>query len=241
MGANCVTTVDVVTVRLLWTEDVGLRPAPHLLRGALGRRFANNPLIHQHDGESVLYRYPRIQYRWDRSGPLLLGLAEGAQFLTETDWVGMELDLNEQRVTVRDAICSFRRHKIGPTPRLRRYRFAAPWLPLSQENYQRYQQLGWTERRTELDRLAVAGTLLGLRGFGVNFPERLYAGFELRTARPCRYKDVDLLGFTGEILLNVDLPDGFAIGRAISHGYGWLVSAEGREDDDNSADQCGID
>ena len=109
----------------------------------------------------------------------------------------MELDLEDQRVTVRDAICNFRRHEIRPALQLRRYRFAAPWLPLSQENYQRYQDLEPADRRTELDRLAVAGTLIGLRGFGVKFADRLYAGFEMRSIRPCRYKDVNMLGFNG--------------------------------------------
>jgi hypothetical protein len=220
------TAVDLVTLRLTWAEDVAVRPAPHLLRGAIAQRFAENPLVHQHDGEHVVYRYPRIQYRWDRTGPWLLGLGDGAHFLAQTDWSGMQLRLADCPVTVRDATCAFRRHEIRSTPRLKRYRFAAPWLPLSQENYRKYQHLSRTEQRGELDRLAVAGVLLGLRGFGVDFGERLYAGFETKFARPCRYKGVDLLGFTGQLLVNVDLPDGFAIGRAVSHGYGWTISAQ---------------
>jgi hypothetical protein len=226
------TAVDLVFLRLSWAEDVALRPAPHLLRGAVGRRFPDNPLVHQHDGEQVVYRYPRIQYRWDWSGPWLLGLGDAAQFLVQTDWTGMELQIGDRAVAVRDATCVFRRHTIQRTSYLKRYRFIAPWLPLSQENYRKYQRLSRARQRTELDRLAVAGVLLGLRGFGVEFPERLYAGFEMKSARPCRYKDVVFLGFTGQLLVNVDLPDGFALGRAVSHGYGWIATAdeEGRHD-----------
>jgi hypothetical protein len=230
------TAVDLVTLRLTWREALSLRPAPHLLRGAIGLRFPNNPLVHQHDGEQVVYRYPRIQYRWDWTGPWLLGLGDGAHFLAQTDWTGMDLQVGDCPVTVEDATCAFRRHEIRSTPRLKRYRFAAPWLPLSQENYRKYQQLPRIEQRAELDRLAVAGVLLGLRGFGVEFRERLYASFEMKSTRPCRYKGIDFLGFTGQLLVNVDLPDGFAIGRAVSHGYGWVVSAEKELGDDLPGD-----
>ena len=96
----------------------------------------------------------------------------------------------------------------------------------------------------ERDRLAVAGLLIALRGFGVDFPGRLYAAFELHGARTCHYKGVDLLGFRGRLLANVDLPDGFALGRAVSHGYGWLccdapdsLSRRSDHDADSAADR----
>jgi hypothetical protein len=230
------TAVDLVTIRLVWAEDVALRPSPHFLRGAIGGCFPDNPLFHQHDGERLLYRYPLIQYRWDQSGPWLLGLGAGAQFLKETEWIGMQLNLGGCAVTVRDAVCAFRFHEIRATGRLCRYRFAAPWLPLSQDNYARYQRLSRIERCLELDRLAVAGVLLGLRGFGVEFSERLYAAFEMKSARPCEYKGVQVMGFTGCLMANVDLPDGFAIGRAVSHGYGWITSPQKEPSSDDVRD-----
>jgi hypothetical protein len=214
--------VDFLTIRLLWVEDVPMRPAPHLLRGAIAGRFPDNPLVHQHDGERAVYRYPHVQYRWDNQGPILFAIGEGARFLAGVDWPGMELRIGDQPVRVRDAICTFRRHQIQPSPRLVRYAFASPWLPFSQENYQRYRSMSPAEQVAERDRLAVAGLLIALRGLGVDFPGRLYAAFELHAAGPCRYKDVDLVGFRGRLLTNVDLPDGFALGRAVSHGYGWL-------------------
>jgi hypothetical protein len=214
--------VDFVTIRLNWAEDGFIRPAPHLLRGAIAGRFPDKPLFHQHGGERVVYRYPQVQYRWDREGPILLGLGEAARFLVAIEWAGMELWLGEQRVRVRDAVCAFRRHEVRPTQQLVRYRFGAPWLPFSQENYQRYRSMGPEDQLAERDRLAVAGLLIALRGCGIDFPDRLYAAFDLHETHPCPYKGNDLLGFRGRLLANVDLPDGFSMGRAVSHGYGWL-------------------
>jgi hypothetical protein len=82
--------------------------------------------------------------------------------------------------------------------------------------------MGPSASKYELDRLAVGGLLVGLRGFGVDFPGRLFAAFEESSRKPCRYKDVEMIGFRGQFVANVDLPDGFALGRAVSHGYGWV-------------------
>ena len=71
--------------------------------------------------------------------------------------------------------------------------------------------------------MAVAGLLMGLRGLGVNVGIRLYACFEMRCSQRCQYKELSLAGFRGTLLANLDLPDGMAIGRAVSHGYGWLA------------------
>ena len=108
------------------------------------------------------------------------------------------------------------------TDHLIRYRFMAPWLPLNQELYQRYRELSQAGQIRERDRLAVAGLLISLRGFGVEIAGRLFAAFEIRSSRACPYKGVQLIGFRGRLLTNLDLPDGFALGRAVSHGYGWI-------------------
>src|SRR5207249_3346665 len=106
------------------------------------------------------------------------------------------------------------------------------------ENYERYRSMSRADQAGERDRLGVAGLLMALRGYGVEFRERLFAAFELRCALPCRYKEVTLLGFHGMLLANVDLPDGFALGRAVSHGYGSLCRtspASSRGNDHNES------
>jgi hypothetical protein len=220
------TTVDVVKIRFSWVEEDAGPPAPQLLRGALGERFRDNRLFHQHDESGVLYRYPLIQYRWDRDGAMVLGLGDGARALVDSNWPGMELRIGNRLLHVRDAVCEFHRHSITLTDRLMRYRFMAPWLPLNQDLYLRYRELAPMAQVRERDRLAVAGLLLALRGFGIEIHGRLFAAFEMHSRRQCPYKGVQLLGFRGRLIANIDLPDGIALGRAVSHGYGWIEREE---------------
>jgi hypothetical protein len=166
---------------------------------------------------------PCIQYRWDKQGPILVGLEEGARRLLELEWSGMQLRLGNEHVTVTEADCSFQRFEVRMLPHLLRYRLAAPWLPFSQENYARYQQMRPQAQALERDRLARGAILLGLRGLGVEVTEHLFVAVEAVSPERCEYKGVDLLGFWGRVLANVDLPPGFAFGRSISHGYGWVI------------------
>ena len=214
--------VLVVTVRLTWANLWQGPPSPYLLRRALAERFPDNSLFHQHQGNRLAYRYPVVHYRWDQQGASVVGFGEGVRALMDLSWPGLRLDLGGESATVLEATCSLRRHVIGPTDRLLRYRFGAPWLPFSQDVYQRYRQMSVAEQETERDRLAVAGLLTAMRGLGVNFPSRLFAAVEVHRSHTCKYKGVEMLGFTGTLLANADLPDGFAFGRTVSHGYGWV-------------------
>jgi len=54
------------------------------------------------------------------------------------------------------------------------------------------------------------------------FPDRLFASFQPGKEVRCRYKGQDFVGFMGVLSANVILPTDLAIGRAVSHGFGWL-------------------
>lgn len=234
-------TIDMVTVRLLWHTSYRGPSAPHLLRGAVAERFIENPLFHQHaisdehKGDSLIYHYPMVHYRWFAGAAIIVGFGDGARDLLALPWPSQKFRIGEQTLEVVEAICTLKQHVIQPTLRLTRYRMRAPWLPLNQEVYARYRTMNAAEQALERDRLAVAGVLLALRGLGVEFPHQLYAAFQLHRVQPCRHKGQEFLGFTGDLLANVDLPDGFAIGRAVSHGFGWMGREVLAHPEENSA------
>ena len=214
--------IRMTTVRLQWREPIGGPPKPHLLRGAIANAFPDEPLFHQHSDKGFLYRYPLIQYRWRGGEGILAGFEEGAATLARVPFNDLPLMLGGNRATVMNAEISCREEIITVSPRLLRYRFVAPWLPFNQDTYEPYLALDEQAKRYERDRLAVANLLLLLKGLGIRIDERLYAIVEVRKTVSCRYKDQTMLGFLGSFVTNVDLPNGVAIGRAVSHGFGWL-------------------
>jgi hypothetical protein len=106
------------------------------------------------------------------------------------------------------------------------YRMASPILLFNQENYLRYRTMGKKEQILERDRLLRAALLSAMRGFHIDFSARLYATFIQVRHIICRYKGQQMIGLLGRFVSNAVLPSGFAVGRSVSHGFGWII-AEG--------------
>ena len=218
--------IPCAQVELIWDRDVSGASVQRVrqLRGALATAFRGDPLFHQHDLETgqALYRYPRIQYRWQDGRGVVIGWAEAAQRLLDRPWLDLELRLGDETVQIMDAALTLQQGEFAVSERLERYRLRSPALIFNQENYRRYQQMSELEQARERDRLLVAQLLIALRGLTVRVPERFYATFPHIKPLASRYKGQDLLGFRGEFACNLSLPDGLAFGHAVSHGYGWV-------------------
>lgn len=214
--------IPMTTAKLFWKEPLQGPPKSHLLRGAIAANFPEEPLVHQHRNNGFLYRYPLIQYRWQSGNGVLVGFHEGATFLAQIPFLDLTLRLGLDTVGIAEVHLDCKSVRVSVSDRLLRYRFITPWLPFNQETYHAYEGLNMTERAIERDRLAVASILMMLKGLGINFSARLYAGVEVKRTVWRQYKNQKMLGVLGSLITNADLPDGVAIGRAVSHGYGWI-------------------
>jgi hypothetical protein len=196
------------------------------LRGAVGRMRPHEPLFHQHDEHGKpLYRYPLVHYRWHKGPAVVAGFAHAADVVRNVNWLNLQIDMDGTLLRVIEATIRDRSASYGIADRLLRYSFASPVLLFSQRNYGRYKELDKRARASEADRLLVAQTLTALRGLGVEFTDRLYAALVSVREVPCVFKGQTLLGLYGELLTNALVPDGFALGHAVSHGFGCLVSS----------------
>ncbi len=212
-------------IRLKWNAEV--EGEPHDLvrrfRGALAVHFAHIDLFHQHMANGKLaYRYPKVQYRWEKGAGLVIGWEEAALVLPELPWLDVSARFGHREFRVEEAVVETAMGEFGVADRLMGYRLVTPILLFNQDNYRKYKDLPVDARDTERDRLLVAQVLTALRGLDVSFPERLYATFTSCRQRLCMYKEQSLVGLGGNIVTNAVLPGGFGIGHAASHGYGWI-------------------
>lgn len=217
--------IPYACVQLHWNQNVNgsAETRANQLRGALANAFAEDDLFHQHDVQGKpLYRYPQVQYRWQNGQGMVAGWGEAANRLLQAPWLDLPLRLGYDELAVTDAVMTANHSVFAVGEQLRHYRFCSPVLLFNQQNYHRYQSLSESEQREERDRLLVAQLLTGMRGLQVDFPTQLYATLIQVRTRICRYKQQELLGIHGTFVCNAVLPEGFAIGHAVSHGYGWL-------------------
>ncbi len=214
--------IPITTVKLVWKEPVQGAPKPHLLRGAIASCFPEEALFHQHNSSGLIYRYPLVHYRWQRSDGILAGFHDGAKLLANIPFLDLSLRLGSEVVRIADVELNCGLASVSVSDRLLRYRFVSPWLPFNQDTYESYVRLGLSAKAHERDRLAVANILMMLKGLKVEFPVRLYAAIEVRKTVSCQYKDQKLIGILGTLVTNADMPNGVAIGKAVSHGFGWI-------------------
>lgn len=221
--------VPFTSVELRWSKPLMGQPEQRIrqLRGVIANAFINDPRFHQHDEQGKpLYRYPQIQYRWKNGYGIIAGWESGAETLLNVGWLDLEFTLEKNSVQVYDALMTTKIAKFGISERLLRYKFVSPVLLFNQKNYQQYQKLNQKEQFAEIERLLVANLLSALKGLNIRFPAVLYATVLNVETQPCQYKQQTLLGISGEFITNAILPNDFAFGHAVSHGYGWIEKKE---------------
>jgi hypothetical protein len=193
-------------------------------RGAVASLFQDDAAFHGHDGDRTVARYPEVHYRWVDGAPALFAIGPSAQRAMAHPWPGTTIRLGDEERRVMQVDWSALAITRSFSRRLVRYEFCAPWIALNQENYARYRVRGHAARRDELDRILVGNLLTMSQTFGWFFEpdETVYAAFEPTGEIPSTVKSVSLIGFEGTFVTNLVLPDGLALGRSVSHGFGWF-------------------
>lgn len=222
-----------------------LRAAPQALaaqwRGAVASRFPGEVAFHGHDGERAVARYPEVHYRWVDGAPTLFAVGDAARLAMTHAWPGGAVRLGDQERRIVQVSWTSLAVSRSFSRRLLRYRFCAPWIALNQANFERYRGSSGEARRDQLDRILVGNLLTMSQAFGGYFApgETVYAAFELEHDVPCAVKGVPLVGFEGTFVTNLDLPDALALGRSVSHGFGWFQRVAGQGSDETAAEERG--
>ncbi|HSR50597.1 MAG TPA: CRISPR-associated endonuclease Cas6 [Acidobacteriota bacterium] len=220
--------LPVTEYRLLLERPLQRSEAPQL-RGFFGRRFEEAVLLHHHRSDgSLIYRYPRVQFKVLKSTAVLVGLAEGASLL-ETLWMQVErATLATESLAVLEARVLRRTAELGCNSAAVEYSFITPWLALSQKNHQAYRQAKYRDQRRKLlERILIGNVLSISKSFGYEVRQQLEA--DCRRLRPIRtsLKGTPMVGFVGRFRLNFNLPELAGCGKSVSRGFGTVVCANG--------------
>lgn len=196
----------------------------HKLRGYFGNLFKeHSPLLHNHmeSGKSQ-YRYPLVQYKVTDQIPMLFGLNEGADLLTSLFLKVQELSLEGRVYPVLSKNINNKKWNIGLDDDLHQYRYETLWMGLNQENHRQYMQTGSEQDRQEqLKRIAVSNILAFYKSFDLLLPrdQRILLNLQVRE-KSTRFKDQQMLAFSGGFTTNALLPDFAGLGKSVARGFG---------------------
>lgn len=212
----------ITTIKMEFPTLQTKQPLAQCLRGAICSIDPGNPLLCQKDKEgSFLFRYPRIHYRWKTPHTgILVGFLDGAEYLLNLPLAGKTLMLGTEQVPVTCAQIMTSPLVFSESDTLRRYQLNSPWLPFSQQAYARFNCQRQDQRQETLDRLARNHIVSAMRDLELPPTWHIQAAMDVSQMRFVKYKDINVWGVWGSLLCNVNLPQGFALGRKLSYGYG---------------------
>ena len=209
-------------LNLTLKTDLKLTASPTKVRGFLGNKYKEYPILHNHyANDKFLYLYPYVQYKIIDGNIVIIGIDEGATLVKKIASELKTLTLDKEYKITEKLIneCEF---DIKPSAEEKHYKFLTPWLGLNQKNYQKYINADdWKVKKEILNNVLVGNLLSMSKGLGIIVNKRLYAKthFEQRIVE---YKGVKMNAFLGEFKVHYSLPDYFGLGKGVSQGFGCI-------------------
>jgi hypothetical protein len=190
------------------------------LRGFFATKFNEYALLHQHNTDKFIYNYPLVQYKMIHKKPIIIGINEGADVLTEIYDKYDEIRLKDNIYEIVERGISYKNEEFGLSDKFHTYSFETPWFALNQENFtDRYKKIGSAEQK-ELFRKTLVGNILSMsKSFGYTVPEQIKCETNLRPGSG-KMKGMEIATFKGEFMVNFLIPKYFGLGKSVSRGFG---------------------
>jgi len=197
----------------------------HKMRGYFGNLFKEkSELLHNHMGNGELrYAYPQVQYKVIDQTPMLVGIKEGAELLTELFLKIKELKIDGTVYPIRQKNIEAKQIEPGASVAPKAYRFETLWMALNQKNHERYTEVNSLEQGKLLENILVGNCLSFFKALDIFVDTKL----EIRgrfNEKNTNFKNNRMIAFEGMFEINADLPDYIGLGKQVSRGFGTIRS-----------------
>ncbi|MBS7631719.1 hypothetical protein KEJ47_09190 [Candidatus Bathyarchaeota archaeon] len=224
--------VNLVVVKLqsgilTLKSDRRIPERPDLLRGFFGSRFRDLKILHHHEEDGLIYRYPLVRYAVIGGRALVIGYIDGVRTIQEIYLKIDKLEIGGSFYHIFEKNLKIQNLEFGISDKKWKYRFISPWLALSQRNYVRFNSLDVENKRKLLSSILIGNILSASKGLGYHVSERI--DVELRKVKTlkCSLKGIPVIGFEADFSTRFLLPDLFGLGKSVSRGFGLLKCLDG--------------
>lgn len=220
--------MNVHTITIQFPEITLKTRDAHKLRGYFGNLFEeHSPLLHNHyETGELRYSYPLVQYKVINRIPMLVALQEGAQLLSGLFLKIKELNIDNNVYPVLSKNIRSEIVNTGFSTELREYELKTLWMGLNQNNHRQYINTKDPEKKKKmLDKILIGNILSFFKGLEIrlNKDEKLMATTRLEE-KSTKFKDKDMLAFSGSFVANANLPQGIGLGKGVSRGFGTVTN-----------------
>ncbi len=189
------------------------------IRGYIAEQFSEIDELHNHKGEKFIYRYPIIQYKTVEGKPAIIGINKGADIIMQIEDKLDNIRIQGEYVEIYEKSIEYKRQTYGITNDLVRYKFESPWMCLNEDNHKQYEKSN-EEQKNEILKRILAGNILSMsKSFNYTVEQQLTPYINLKPDS-VKFKNMDMMTFKGEFLVNFNIPEYLGIGKSVSRGFG---------------------
>lgn len=184
--------------------------------------------FHNHGENGCKYVYPTVQYKVMRGHVCLVGLGDSCFSVMQlANQFPCELKIGKKSKVFHVKDCTLKPYEpvIEDAPKLYQLR---QYIALTDENFKKYHSLlALTDKIVLLENIITANILSLLKGVGYHASEHIEVAItELMELREKAYKQVKFDLFDIKFVSNIELPEGLALGKSVSVGFGTIYQLE---------------
>jgi len=190
-----------------------------------------NDFFHNHSETGVIYRYPKIQYKKLGGKAALVCIDEGTEAIHDF-FAGFNqpfiLGTEVTELKVEDIKAN--QFNVGVWESSFDYQLAN-WLPLNQENYQKFNEVeSYHEKMQILESVLLGNLLTFCEGIGIA-PERPIKASIIRIVKEkrIRYRGQVMQAYDVDIKTNLSIPNFIGLGKGSGLGYGMVTNSPTRQ------------
>lgn len=150
---------------------------------------------------------------------MLIGFEEGADLLISLFLKIRELDIEGEYYPISAKNIHQTRCELTVNQQLYNYTFETLWMALNQDNHRKYIHLDVTQKKEFLNRQLQNNILSFYKGVSFRVNENIMGVVQLEE-KQTKFKDQQMLAFSGRFTTNAYLPEWVGIGKAVSRGFG---------------------
>ncbi|MET6996925.1 CRISPR-associated endonuclease Cas6 [Chitinophaga defluvii] len=197
------------------------------LRGYFGNLFKEqSPLLHNHlESGETLYRYPMVQYKVLQGVPVLMGINEGADLLTQLFIKIRNIDIDGRNYPVLEKNIESKQVTTGLSDDLHAYRFETAWMALNQKNYADYLKEDEQQQARHLKAILIGNMLSFCKAIDYQVAGNILANLKITGTKETQFKQNAMLLFEASFVTNMLLPDNIGLGKQTARGFGSVLSA----------------
>lgn len=203
-------------------DDIKLTPRHgEKIRGYLGNKYSGNNLLHNHEEDKFIYRYPMVQYKVLAKIPVIIGINEGASTVANIGINDDELILDGIKYNTFQKEIIKNEFEFGCEDDYIKYKFLTPWIPLSQKNVEAYREGNKIEQEEILKKILIGNIISMSKGVGYTVDKRINCWVNLKE-KEVMLKGIRHIAFIGNFKVNFNIPNYFGIGKSVSRGFGTI-------------------